>query len=51
MIVQHTVEPLLKDASEIWAPHQDNYFGPNGVRIRGAPLYNIFSCQEHYCAL
>ena len=51
MIVQHTVEPLLKDISEIWAPHQDNYFSPNGVRIRGIPLYNIFSCQEHYCAL
>ena len=48
MIVQHTMEPLLKDISEIRAPHQDNYFGPNGVCIREVPLYNIFSYQEHF---
>ena len=44
MIVQYTVE----DTSEIGTPHQDNYFGPNGVRIREVPLYNIFSYQEHF---
>ena len=44
MIVQYTVE----DTSEIGTPHQDNYFGPNGVCIREVSLYNIFSYQEHF---